>query len=114
MALCIPALTLCWIVTINLAWDRLDEAKEGLYEPVAKQVGGGEGTQEPPLLTPGRLLGQSARGEAPAPFGSGISDDCAVRAGCHVRQRIRVRAATEMQLCDFPCFCIAVTVGAFH
>jgi hypothetical protein len=34
-------------VTINLAWDRLDEAKERLDEPVAEPAGGGEGTPEP-------------------------------------------------------------------
>src|SRR5512135_240986 len=35
-------------VTINLAWDRLTEAKQRLYEPVAEAAGGGEGAQEPP------------------------------------------------------------------
>jgi hypothetical protein len=34
-------------VTINLAWDRVSEAKERLYEPVAAAAGGGEGTPEP-------------------------------------------------------------------
>src|SRR5512135_3437305 len=38
-------------VTINLAWNRLTEAKEKLYEPepaVAQHAGGGAGASEPP------------------------------------------------------------------